>query len=31
MDYRGTIGMEALASGDDELALGRFGGAFAPA
>ena len=28
MGYRGTIGMEAWASGDDEVALGRFHDAF---
>src|SRR5439155_26340034 len=28
MGYRGTIGMEAWPSGDDELALARFRGAF---
>jgi hydroxypyruvate isomerase len=28
MGYRGTIGMEAWASGDDELALKRFRDAF---
>ncbi|WP_204259684.1 hypothetical protein [Lichenicola cladoniae] len=29
MGYRGTIGLEAWASGDDELALQRFREAFA--
>ena len=28
MGYRGTVGMEAWASGDDELALRRFRDAF---
>jgi hydroxypyruvate isomerase len=28
MGYRGTIGMEAWASGDDETALARFRDAF---
>ena len=28
LDYRGTIGLEAFASGDDELALSRFRDAF---
>jgi len=30
MDYRGTVGMEAWASGDDLLALERFRSAFTP-
>jgi hydroxypyruvate isomerase len=31
LGYRGTIGLEAFASGDDALALDRFRAAFAPA
>ena len=30
IDYRGTVGLEAYASGDDDLALARFRAAFTP-